>query len=107
MIIRFREPKLERTRGGNLSILLTDAGTWESFETFAERWTQQIGAEIVDRVDGPDVRVWRIYYEERTVNLVYDDFPNGISVEAVDADSNAAIERLFSLVLSEAAVDGV
>lgn len=107
MTIRFREPKLERTRGGNFALLLTEAGTWESFETFAEKWTQQIGAQILDRVDGPDVRVWRIYYEDRTVNLIYDDFPNGISVEAIDADSNDAIERLYSLVLSQAAVDGV
>ena len=107
MIIRFREPKLERMRSGNLRLLLTEAGTWESFEAFAERWVQQIGATILDRVDGPDVRVWRMSYEDRAVNLVYDGFPNGVSVEAIDADSNTAIEQLYSLVLSEAVPNGV
>lgn len=107
MLIRFREPRLERMRSGNLRLLLTEAGTWESFEAFAEKWTHQIGALIVDRLDGPDVRVWRVSYENRLVNLVYDDFPNGVSVEAIDADSNPAIEKLFSLVLSEAEPNGV
>ena len=107
MTIRFREPKLERMRSGNLRLLLTEAGTWESFDAFAERWAHQVGATIVDRVDGPDVRVWRVSYENRAVNLVYDDFPNGISVEAIDADSNSAIEQLYALVLAEAAPNGV
>jgi hypothetical protein len=107
MPIRFREPRLERKHSGNLCLLLTEAGTWESFEAFAVRWAQQIGAKIEDRVDGPDVRVWRLSYEDRAVDLVYDDFPNGISVEAVDADSNDAIAQLFALVSSQASSNGV
>jgi hypothetical protein len=107
MTIRFREPRLERMRSGNLCLLLTEAGTWESFEAFAQQWAKQIGAQIVDRIDGPDVRVWRMSYGDRAVNLVYDDFPNGIAVEAVDADSNPAIEELFSIVSSEAVANGL
>ena len=53
MIIRFRAPKLERNRSGNLSLVLTEAGTWESFAEFAERWVRKIGGKVEDRVDGP------------------------------------------------------
>jgi hypothetical protein len=106
MVIRFRSPKMERMHNGNLCVELTDAGTWMSFERFAEEWASQIGAEIRDRLDGPDVRVWRIVYEGHTLRLVYNDYPNGISVEAVDAESNVAIEKLFSVVSSEAVPNG-
>jgi len=107
MVIRFRNPKLERMHNGNLCVELTEAGTWESFEGFAEAWTSQIGATIRDRVDGPDVRVWRIVYDRYVLRLVYNDYPNGISVEAADAESNVAIEKLFSVVSSEAVPNGV
>ena len=74
---------------------------------FVERWVRQIDGKIEDRVDGPDAYVWRVFYRDRVVNLVYDDFPNGISVEAVDADSNAVIEQLFAMVSAEAMPDGI
>ena len=107
MLIRFRAPKLRKMKNGNVCVELTEAGTWESFPRFANKWTKQIGAKITDRLDGPDVRIWRISYEGQTLKLVYDDFPNGITVEAIDADSNSAINRIFAMVSSEAAPDGV
>ena len=30
---------------GNMCIELTEAGTWESFEAFAQNWIAQIGAD--------------------------------------------------------------
>jgi Protein of unknown function (DUF3630) len=107
MVIRFRNPKLERMHSGNLCIELSEGGTWESFEGFAEQWAAQIGAQIHDRVDGPDVRVWRIVYAGHTIRLVYSDYPRGISVEAIAPESDAAIQKLFSVVSSEAAPHGV
>src|SRR4051812_3083291 len=92
MDIRFRNPKLERMHNSNLCIELTEAGTWESFEGFATKWAAQIGAKILRQVDGPDVRVWHIEYEGHEMNLVYSDYPNGVSVEAIGAESNAGIE---------------
>jgi hypothetical protein len=105
--IRFREPKLQRMHNGNLSLELTEAGTWESFEKFAERWVAQVGAEIHDRFDAPDIKIWRLSYEGSPIRLIYNDHPNGVSVEATDSESNAAIEKLFSIVSAEASPNGV
>jgi hypothetical protein len=92
---------------GDLCIELTEAGTWESFEGFAQNWIAQIGAKLRECFDGVDTRVWHIVFESRTVALVYRDYPNGISLEAMDADSNAAIEKVFSIVSAEAVPNGV
>lgn len=107
MLIRFRNPKLERMHDGNLCVELTEAGTWESFEGFAEKWAEQIGAKIGERIDGPDVRLWHIVYERHQLRLVYSDYPNGVSVEATEAEANVAIEKLFSIVKSESVPNGV
>ena len=107
MTIQFRNPKLERMHSGDMCIELTEAGTWESFEGFAQNWATQIGAEVLERFDGPDCRVWHLLYDRSKVALVYRDYPNGVSVEAMDAGSNAAIEKLFCLVASEAVPNGV
>jgi hypothetical protein len=107
MAIRFRNPKLERMHNGNLCVELTEAGTWESFEGFAEKWAAQIGAKIQERIDGPDVRLWHILYERHQLLLVYNDYPNAVSVEATEAEANVAIEKLFSIVMSESVPNGV
>jgi hypothetical protein len=92
---------------GDLCVELTEAGTWESFPRFAEKWAEEIGAEITDRLDGPDVRIWTISYEGHSLSLVYDDFPNGVTVEAPDSTSNATIEKLFAIVSSQSDPNGV
>ena len=92
---------------GNLCLELTEAGTWESFLGFAEKWATEIGAEITDRVDGPDVRVWIIAYEGQSLKLAYDDYPNGVTVEARDPSSNSIIEDLFAIVSSESDPNGI
>jgi hypothetical protein len=107
MTIRFRNPRLERMHSKNLCVELTGAGTWESFEGFAQNWIAQIGAKLHERFDGPDARVWYVVFENHKVALVYRDYPNGVSIEAMDADSNAAIEKLFFIVSSEAVPNGI
>ena len=86
---------------GNESLELTEAGTWESFPSFAKKFIDQIGASVIRKIDGPDVRIWEIKYEGAILNLVYDDFPNGVSVEPKDKNGQKAVDHLFKMVESQ------
>ena len=92
---------------GNLCVVLTEAGTWESFPAFAEKYCKQIDAIIVERIDGPDVRVWKIEVEGIIIRLVYDDYPNGVSLESEDDRGDEIIKRLFKRIEAEKSDNGV
>lgn len=106
-MIRFRNPVLTKMQNGNMCIELTEAGTWESFPPFAEALAKQIGGAITQRIDGPDVRLWKVEYLGHPLRLVYDDFPNGISLEPMTDGSDNIIHRLFEKFSSEASKHGL
>lgn len=105
--IRFRDPKLVQMSNGSTCIELTDAGTWESFYQFAEALVAQLGATIIERADGPDVRLWVIRTKGSDLSLVYSDFPNGISLEPRDTTSDALIRQLFWTFEAQKSPDGL
>lgn len=92
---------------GNESIELTEEGNWETFPPFAEKYVQQIGAKIINKITAPDMHLWEIEYEGASLNFVYDDFPNGVSIEPKDEAGNAAIEKLYQQVLQESSANGL
>jgi hypothetical protein len=105
--IRFRNPSLTRMANGLQCVLLTEAGTWESFASFAQAFAAQIEATIVKRIDGPDVRICVLHWRDAQIRLVYDDFPNGISLEPVDADAQTSLRCLFEILRAESSSDGL
>jgi hypothetical protein len=105
--IRFRAPTLRKMANGQNCIELTEEGTWESFPRFAQALATQINAEIVERVDGPDVRLWIIRVADHDLSLVYDDFPNGVSLEPRDSSSSDLVEQLHASFLAEASGNGL
>jgi len=105
--VRFRAPRLKQMNSGDFCIELTEAGTWESFPEFAEAFAKDIGARITERVDAPDMRLWKISYLGQPLRLVYDDFPNGISVEPTNKTQGRLIQSLFDKLNAEAGADGI
>ena len=106
-MISFRSPKLFKQATGDLYIELTEQGTWESFPKFAEALVQQIGATITERIDGPDARLWKITYASNALRLVYDDFPNGVSIEPSCSGQDTVIQELFDSFVAQASPSGV
>lgn len=106
-MLRFTNPKLEKMASGQDYLLLTEQGTWESFPLFADRYTQQIGAIITERLSAPDMHLWNISIDNVTLHLVYEDFPNGISVEPKDGQGEDMIHKLFQQALEQRTPDGL
>jgi len=67
-MITFANPKKITMSSGNESIELTEAGTWESFPPFAEKFANQIGAKIIKRITAPDMHLWEIEYHGIILN---------------------------------------
>jgi hypothetical protein len=92
---------------GLWSLLLTEEGTWESFPSFANAYAKQVGARVLRRASGPDIHVWEIKLEESIVLLVYDDFPNGVSVVPRDEQSQDIVDKLYRRALDERDISGL
>ena len=92
---------------GNECIELTEAGSWEQFPEFADRFVQQIGAEVVRKNETVDMHIWKIKYKGAKLNLVYDDFPNGISIEPRGILKLKAIDELFNLISEQSNENGI
>lgn len=89
------------------SLELTEAGTWESFPSFAAKFVEQIGATVIEKIEAPDMHLWVIEYEGTKLNFVYDDFPNGVSVEPLNKNGQPAINKLYKLVREQSQPNGL
>ncbi|MBN7799196.1 DUF3630 family protein [Parahaliea mediterranea] len=105
--IVFANPKKQKMAAGWESLELTEAGTWESFPPFAHRYAEQIGAKVLRKITGPDMHIWEIEYEGEILNFVYDDFPNGVSIEPKAESGQLAIDKLYRLVLEQSDPNGL
>jgi hypothetical protein len=106
-MITFAHPKKEKMASGDDCIELTEEGSWESFRSFAEKFVQQIGAEVIDKTETEGTHLWKIEYGGVILNFVYSDYPNGVSIEPTDSNAAEAIDRLFGLVSQQSQADGL
>ena len=106
-MITFSNPKKEKMASGQNCIELTEEGTWESFPAFAEQLVKQINAKTVNKIVAPDCILWEIVYNDVKLKLVYDDFPNGVSIEPFNQSDNIIINELFEIFYSQKSVSGI
>ena len=106
-MIRFANPRKQKMASGNESLELTEEGTWESFPPFAEKYVKQIGAVIKKRIEAPDMHLWEIELDGVVVNFVYDDFPNGVSIEPKDKQGQVVIEKLYKQAFEQRDPNGL
>lgn len=88
-------------------IELTEEGNWETFLPFAKKYAAQIGAKVIQKIAAPNMHLWEIEYEGVILNLVYDDSPNGVSIEAKDKSGQPAIEKLFQRLVEQSEPNGL
>jgi len=70
--------------------------TWEEFPDYAQELLTLMHGSKSSFVDGPDVRLWQVQVEGTRLRLVYDDFPQMVTLES---DSDAG-DRLLQLLKS-------
>ena len=97
-MINFKSPKIIKMYSGHVSIELTDSGTWESFPKFAKEYAKQINAILIEEIIAPDMRFWQMEINGIELKLIYDNFPNGISLESDSDEADELLLALFELI---------
>jgi hypothetical protein len=87
-------PHFSTMHSGNLSIVLEDGIDYDSFPSAAERWARKLALRVVNKVDGPDARLWECEKDGKKFCLVFDDWFPEINLEPQDAEASAEIPRI-------------
>jgi uncharacterized protein DUF3630 len=84
---------------GNLSLLITEDVSWESFPEQAQNFVDRFAGQVIERIDTPVERMWTVRINGCEFWLVFDDFPLGLSLDAKSSAGNPVIRELCSALV--------
>jgi hypothetical protein len=87
-------PSVGTMASGNLSLLITEEVSWETFPHLAQEFIDRFGGEIVRKVDTPVERLWVVKIRDQTFWLAFEDFPPALSLDSTDAACNPVVRAL-------------
>lgn len=90
---------IEKMASSHESLSLSERISWEDFPRFAEDLISLFGGEIIEKIDGPDIRLWQVKYRASTLRLVFDDYPLMVSLESLDSNGDLIIHDLYKILL--------
>jgi len=90
---------IEKMASGHECLSLSERISWEDFPCFAENLISLIGGEIIEKIDGPDMRLWQVKYRTSILQLVFDDYPLMVSLESLDSNGDLIIHDLYKILL--------
>jgi len=91
--------KTERQASGHLSLLLTERIGWEDFERYAEELLRRLDGLVAEKGSAADMHIWNVEIETLPFRLVYDDFPNGVTLESESYAGDMLLSKLHRKLL--------
>jgi hypothetical protein len=85
---------LGQMASGHLNLDLSEKVSWDEFPAYVEGFRQICGGVITEKADAPDARLWGITINDVDLRLVYDDYPQMISLESSSDAGDQEIRRL-------------
>ena len=83
------------TAFGNLSLLITEEVSWESFREQAPGFVNRFGGIVLKRIDTPVERIRIVLIKWRPFWLTFEDFPLGRSLNSMIRFCNSVIRDLY------------
>jgi len=80
---------------GHVCLNLTERVGWEEFPSFAESFIRSIGGSVIQRSDGPDLRLWDVNIQGHLLRFVFDDYPVMVSLESSDEKGDGILRKLY------------
>lgn len=80
---------------GNLSLLITEDVSWESFPVQAEEFVKRFKGTVLRRIDTPVERIWIVLIRWRPFFLAFDDFPLGLSLDSMNQFCNPVVRDIY------------
>ena len=93
--------KLSKMHSGHLCLELSDNISWESFPAYVADILKYIGGKVIDKNDAPDMRVWDIEIGAHKIRIVYEDYPQMVSIESNSQSGDTLVKKLFELFKAE------
>lgn len=92
---------IEQMESGHLCLNLSEKITWEKFPSYANIIIKKINANIFDKAETVDTRLWDIIINKIKLSLVFDDYTSMISIESSDQEGDIMIHDLYNLLMQE------
>ncbi len=86
-----KPPYFSPMASGNKSLVLNDGVNYDNFPIFANKWVEKLQLTVVDKVDGPSERIWKVDKNGIKYLLAYDDWSPEISLEPQDSEAGKDI----------------
>lgn len=86
---------------GNLSLLITDDVSWESFPDKAQQFVDRFDGRVLKRINTPVERIWVVLIRWRPFLLIFADLPPGMSIDSMSGLCNSVIRDLYETLKSE------
>lgn len=93
-----KPPYFSKMHSGNLGIVLEEGIDYDSFPSAARRWAKKLALRVVQKVDGPDARLWICERQGRRFSLVHDDWFPTINLEPQDTEASAEIPNIANVI---------
>jgi hypothetical protein len=86
--------KIEQQACGHLSLLLTERIGWDDFECYATELLRRLDGRVVWKGSAADMHIWNVEIETLPFRLVYDDYPNGVTLESESYPGDMLLQKL-------------
>lgn len=96
-------PQIQQMASGNLSLLITEEVSWETFPEQAQEFVKWAGGFVLKRMDSPVERIWIVLIKWRPFFLAFDDFPLGMSLDSMNSLCNPVVRELHQKLKAAAA----
>ena len=94
--VRYDALALTMMASGHLCLNLSETVTWETFPGYAHDLLAALGGRRTRAVEAPDLRLWDVTIDGHPFQLVFDDFPQMVSLESRDAQGDAVLRALHA-----------
>ena len=88
--------KIAQLASGHLLLLLTERVGWEGFEDYSAELLHRLDGTLIKKVSGPDMHIWDVEIETTPLQLVFDDFPPGVTLESHSYPGDIFLKKLQS-----------
>ena len=90
-ILRLEKLAIGQMASGHLNLDLSGKVSWNEFPKYASKLVKMCDGIVKNKSDAPDIRIWYIRINEVDLRLVFDDYPQMVSIES---SSDAADEKI-------------
>jgi hypothetical protein len=87
--------QIQQMASGNLSLVVAEGVSWESFPQRAQAFLQQVGGFRIKTVETPVDRMWIVLVRRRPFFLAYEDILGQLTLDAMHSSCNRVVRDIF------------